>query len=105
MKDYKIKYLKAAINEITDISHYISVELDSPDAANSVVDLIFSAIYSLSDFPYAFPTISSSLKKRKFAYRKLVVKNYIVIFRVNQRQRTIYIDHVVHARRNYMEFL
>ena len=31
MKDYKIKYLKAAINEITDISHYISVELDSHD--------------------------------------------------------------------------
>ena len=105
MKDYKIQYLIAAINEITDISHYISVELDSPDAANSVVEMILSAIYTLADFPYAFPTITLSLKKGKFAYRKLVVKNYIVIFRVNQRQRMIYIDHVVHARRDYVKFL
>ena len=105
MKEYRIKWQKSTVKEISDIVCYLCDEIDDPYAAASVIDSIIAATETLADFPLAFPVFTTPYLTQKFVHRRLVVKNYVVIFRVNQRNRTVFIEHVIHARRNYMEML
>lgn len=102
MKEYKIKWQKSTVNEISEIISYF-YELDEPYAASSVIDSITAATETLVDFPFSYPVFTTTKLTQRFVHRKLVVKNYIVIFRVNQQKKTVYIEHIIHARRNYTE--
>ena len=41
-------------------------------------------------------------KKRKYPYRKLLIKNYVAIYRVDYKNKLVYISRVVYGGRNYL---
>ena len=41
-------------------------------------------------------------KKRKYPYRKLLIKNYVAIYRVDYKNKLVYISRVVYGVRNYL---
>lgn len=104
MNRYNINYIGNVKKEIFDILDYISYDLCNPTASSELSNSIFSAIDRLAEFPYIYPVLEQKHKKSS-AYRKMIVKNYLVIYFIDETTRTVFIEHVVYARRNLKAIL
>lgn len=97
---YDIRYLPLAKQDMVNIASYISHELLNPQAANDLADEFIEGIDKLAEFPY-IPPMCYPPKPLIYEYRKRVVKNYIVFYRVDEDKKEIVISRVIYQRRNY----
>ena len=97
---YDIRYLPLAKQDMVNIVSYISHELLNPQAANDLADEFIEGIDKLAEFPY-IPPMYYPPKPLIYEYRKRVVKNYIVFYRVDEDKKEIVISRVIYQRRNY----
>ncbi len=100
MKSYKIEYLPLAKNDLLEIVDYISHNLKNPKAANRLAEEIIGEIKGLSAFPYSAP-IYIPIRLLEHEYRKLLVKNYMVFYWVEERTKVITIARIFYAKRNF----
>jgi len=101
---YRLTFLPIAKQDMTDIVSYISNELSSPVAAAALADEMIEAAERLCDFPY-INIVHQTTKPLKQEYRKLLVKNYIMFYWVNEKKKLITIARVIYARRDYEKLL
>ena len=48
--------------------------------------------------PKAFPNVY--YKKLKKEYRKIIVKNYIILYTIDENNKVVYISHIYYGKRN-----
>ena len=101
---YKIEYLLAALQDMTGIVSYISRKLCNPDAAENLAGKLVGAADMLADFPYANP-LYIPIKPLRYEYRKLLVENYIMFYRVDELAKTVTIARVIYSGRDYVKLL
>jgi len=101
---YRLTFLPIAKQDMTDIVHYISNELFNPVAAAALAEEMIEAAERLCDFPY-INTVHQTIKPLKQEYRKLLVKNYIMFYWVDEKKKLITIVRVIYARRDYEKLL
>ena len=101
---YKLEYLPVAKHDLVEIIQYISQVLQNPSAADRLAVEIITAIDKLPAFPYAFP-VYIPVKSLKYEYRKLLVKNFIVFYYIDESNKLITISRVLYAKRNYKQIL
>ena len=92
--DYQVVLSRSARTDIQDIVRYISV--DNPDRALQFGRLLIHQARSLSAFPLrgrVVPEFDSE------SIRELIVKNYRIVYRLNQHNRSIEIIRFWHAGR------
>ncbi len=92
----------AAQEDLAQIKAYIAQELESPQAALSVVRRVTKSIRMLKDHAYAGAPLSS-VADTKSDYRFLVSGQYLVFYRVYGQD--VYVDRVLYGRRNYLQVL
>jgi len=97
---YQLEFLPIARQDMIDISRYISHELLNPTAAEKLADAMIDAAEMLADFPY-INAIHQSIKPLKKEYRKLIVKNYIMFYWIDEKEKKVTIARVIYARRDY----
>ena len=90
---YKIKYTPISLNDLKEIIDYIM--LDSPTAANKMLDKIEEAISKLALFPNMCPYFEDSASEKK--YRCLAIGNYNVFYVV--LGDTVQIMRILHGKR------
>lgn len=81
-----------------NIYEYISENLNEKKIANKLLRLIDKKIKLLEVFPLAYKLYK---KEENFEYRKLIVKNYIIIYKINLKQKEIFISHIYNQKFNY----
>ena len=101
---YSLHFLPAARQDMTEIVLYISQELLSPLAAKKLTDEMQKAVEGLTIFPY-INAVLQTVKPLKKEYRKLVVKNYVILYWVDSKRKEVTIARVVFARRDYISLL
>ena len=101
---YKIGFLPIAKQDMTEIVRYISQELCNPAAANKLADEMIEAADWLCGFPYA-NSVLQTIKSLKHEYRKLLVKNYIMFYWVDENTKTVTMARVLYVRRDYEKLL
>lgn len=101
---YKLEVLPVAKEDMVEIVRYISKDLKNPSATNNLSDALFVAMESVTEFPYANPAYVP-IRPLRFEYRKLMVKNYLMLYRVDEQKKTITISRVIYAKRDYDRFL
>jgi len=101
---YRLEFLPIALQDMTDIARYISHELFNPTAAEKLAVEMIDAAERLTDFPYINANHQSD-KPLKKEYRKLIVKNYIMFYWVDEKEKRVTIARVIYARRDYEELL
>lgn len=101
---YKVEYLPIAQQDIADIATYIARNLSNPTAAEKLVSEMVSAASKLVDFPYIYPTFTP-IKPLAHEFRKLIVKNYIMFYWVEEDKKVVTIARVIYARRDYERLL
>ena len=99
-KQYQVKITKNAEQELIEIYEYISGILKSEIAANNFVKQIEEKINRLYVFPYLCMEVKT--KPRNTIYRKLYVKNYLLLYKVLEENQRVDIIHIYYGRRDYL---
>ena len=102
MSKYAVEFSHRANAQIRSIFTYIVEE--NANAAVKMVDRLEEKARQLADMPY----IGTELPEKEYpflppGYRRLTVKPFILYYRVIDR--TVFITHVVHSRRNQASIL
>lgn len=101
---HKLVLRYEAKQDLASIARYYRTEHGNPRFANKLANEIEEAIEILREFPYAYPVIPTRTPFRH-EYRKLPVRDYMVVYWVNERRKTVTISRVLYARRDYKRFL
>lgn len=88
--------------DLIEIKTHIEQEFDNPGAALTAVRRIIKRIRVLRDHAYMGAHLSSIVTIES-DYRYLVSGQYLIFYRVHGKD--VYIDRILHGRRNYMKAL
>lgn len=98
----KIRYSKAALQDLQQIGDYIADTLKNPMSALDTVSKIQDIIDQLALFPYSGAQLSS-IADMETEYRFLVCGNYLAFYHLHSD--SVYIDRVLYGRRDYLKIL
>ena len=99
MDRYSVKVLPRAAQELDEIYAYICYNKLAPEVAKKQVNRIKKSILDLGLFRKAHQAILEGCFAGK-GYRQLLVDNYIVIFRIDENQRIVYVVTIQYYGRN-----
>ena len=102
MEKYEIKFSKDSRNDYFDIIRYIKYNLVEPDIANNYAKMIKGEIKKLEYTPQSFAIIPTDIIKYNNV-RKLIIKNYIVFYRVNENERIVNIERILYGASNWKD--
>ena len=97
----KLHVSPAALQDMKDISDYISVTLCNPAAAKRIVKKIIAAYSKLTDQPFMGVALSSKINVET-PFRYLISGNYLIFYQVNDH---IEIHRIIYGRRDYIKML
>jgi len=104
MDEYKVNITEPAENDLHDIVHYISSQLNAPIAALHMIQTMKESIAQLKTTAHAYPIVRDD-RLASMGYRPLVIKNYIVFYVVNEKEKLIDVDRILYARRDWQNIL
>ena len=100
MTDYKVELTLTARRDLWGIVHYIQTELCEPQIAKKLYRLLKEEINSLSYLPERNPLMDETDEIRALELRKLLVKNYSVLYRVDNEAHIVRIARVMYSGRD-----
>ncbi len=101
---YQIEYLPIAMQDMVDIARYISHELCNPAAAEKLSQEMVEVAEKLAAFPYS-NAVHVTIRPLKLEYRKLIIRNYIMFYWVDETKKRVVIARVLFARRDYEKLI
>lgn len=104
MNKYSIQLSIEAKNDLKRIISYIKNELREPVIAKKYANLIKQEIKILEYMPQKFSVIDSEVLKDN-NFRKIVIKNYIVFYRVNEESRIVNIERILYGKTDWQSIL
>ena len=104
MDKYNIELSIKAKNDLKDIVSYIKNKLLEPVIAQKYSRLIKEKIKSLEYSPERFALIDTEIVKYD-NFRMLVIKNYIVFYRVNSDKKIVNVERILHGSMNWQNIV
>lgn len=104
MANYRIDVSEPAENDLRDIVRYISAQLSAPMTALEMLNNIEEAVMSLTVMPQKCPFVTDE-RLATMGYRKLLVKNYIVFFTIDEKSKAVDVERILYARRDWHHIL
>lgn len=104
MTSYQVEIGALAQADIIEIVRYIGQTLQEPRTAGNLYRLIKEQIISLEQMPERYPYDDDD-RLRALGIRKLLVKNYKILYVVNTERRLVQIARVVYAGRDISKIL
>ena len=104
MMKYRIEIGAQAQSDITDIMRYIGQVLLDPRTAGNLYRLLKEEILSLKQMPERYPYEDDD-RLRALGIRKLLVKNYKVLYFVDTERQLVQVARVVYAGRDISRLL
>ena len=95
IKKYEITYDKAFITELKRIPIYFIKRLKNTKGSYKIIENAMERIKTLEQFPFIGKIIR---KTKNFEYRKLIIKNYIIIYKINLNQKEVNILHIYNQK-------
>ena len=102
MKKYNIEYSKESKQDLIGIKQYIKYNLQESEIAEKLISKIRKEINDLKDNPEIYTIIDDDII-RKLEIRKLIVDNYIIFYRI--KDKDIQIVRIMYGRRNWINLL
>lgn len=100
LNSYFVNITKSAEEELPEIYEYISNVLKSKIAADNLVKQIDKDMKRLSIFPYSCEEVTT--KPRNTIYRKLPIKNHVVLYKICEEKKRVDIIHIYYGKGNYL---
>ena len=87
-----------------EIYNYIVFYLKAKEQAKNLINNILDRINELSVFPRMYATIEKYDENDKI-YHKMAIKNYIILYTIDEENKKVFISHMFYSRRNYLYIL
>jgi len=104
MQKYRVDVSEPAENDLRDIVRYISSQLSAPMTALKMMDTIEEAIADLADMPHSCPPVTDE-RLASMGYRKLIIKNYIAFFTIDEKAKVVDVERILYKRRDWLHIL
>lgn len=104
MTEYRVEIGLLAQTDIADIMGYIGHTLQEPRTAGNLYRVIKQEIRSLGLMPERYP-YEDDRRLRALGIRKLLVKNYKVLYFVDTERQLVQVARVVYAGRDLSKLL
>jgi len=104
MEKYNVELTEVAENDLMEIVRHITFQLSTPGSALDLVGKFEEALKSLSISPERCPLVADQ-RLSQLGYRKLIVKNFIVFFSINEKERIVDVERILYAKRDWLSFL
>ena len=88
MEQYSVKLLSHALQDLDSIYTYVAQTLVEPETAQTLIEQLEDAIFSLETFPHRCPERRTGTYANR-GYRQLLIKNYTIVFRIDEMQRQV----------------
>lgn len=103
-KQYEVKLTNQAQSQLREVVLYIANTLRSKDTARRTLDVLEEAINSLSYLPNRYALVDEE-PWRSEGVHKMMVKNYLVYYWVDDDTAKVQVTAVVYARRDQKRVL
>lgn len=100
MAKYRVDISEPAENDLRNIVRYISAQLSAPMTAADMINTVEEAIADLAVMPQKCPPVTDE-RLAMIGYRKLLFKNYIVFFTINEKSKVVDVERILYARRDW----
>ena len=97
---YKLVETALAQADLDAILSYLALSLENPAAATAFAN----EVEKLEQLPYLYEQCRDPRLSSK-GYRKAVIKHYLLIYRVDEAQKTVYLLRFFYGRQNYETLL
>ncbi|MDY4008938.1 MAG: type II toxin-antitoxin system RelE/ParE family toxin [Candidatus Limiplasma sp.] len=101
---YKLMITQKAEDDLDAILGYIFTELKNPEAAAHLMDEIDHRYEHLENNPSIYAECMQPLLK-PMHYRKVVIGGYLMIFRVDEEAKTVFVERFFSGLEEYAEKL
>ncbi|NLA25844.1 MAG: type II toxin-antitoxin system RelE/ParE family toxin [Firmicutes bacterium] len=100
---YRIDISEPAENDLREIVRYISAQLSAPMTAMEMLEAMEQTIVSLEEMPHRASAVADE-RLASIGYRKLIVKNYIIFFSIDEKAK-VDVERILYGRRNWRAIL
>ena len=97
---YHVGMTDEARRNLENIFRYVAKSLQEPGTAASLIDELEAGLLSLNSMPQRCPERQIGIYAGN-GYRQLLVKNYTIIFRVEEMTRQVIILTIRYSRSNF----
>lgn len=100
--NYRFSFSPDALNDLRQISHYITNELNAPQSASKIISTIITHARQLSFMPERgrLYKLDSNVQ-----IRSIHVKHHNIVYKINTQHKTIEVILIAHSRRNLSTLL
>jgi plasmid stabilization system protein ParE len=104
MVKYRVDISEPAENDLRDIVGHIATQLSVPMTALTMMQAMEKAIAGLACMPKSRPPVLDD-RLRAAGYRKLIVKNYLVFFTIDEDKKIVNVERILFARRDWLSLI
>lgn len=101
---YKLVVSELAHKDLDDIVSYIAIELVNSVAATNLLDEIEKCYGHLKNNPFIYERCHDAFLEKK-AFRKVTIKNYVLVYMVDEAARTVIIHRFFYGARDYVKLI
>ena len=99
MDKFKVKVTPRAFKDLDEIFYFIAMEKMAPENAQGQTDRIWDALKKLDTQPASHQDRQTGRYAGK-GYKQLLIDNYIVIFKIDEKQKLVIVVTIQYQGRN-----
>lgn len=103
INNYKVIVTSTAAREINRIYEYIAEDLHAEKAAKDLMRNLEDNLLKLKEMPQIYTKIEK-VDDLKRNYRRIAIKNFVVLYTIDEDNKITYISHMYYGKRNYLKF-
>ena len=101
---YRLIVSKDAHLDIDGIVEYIAIILCNETAAVSFLDDVEKSYRNIAENPFMYSYCNDDILKIQ-GYRKIPIKNYIILYLVDEETQTVTVMRIFYGGRNYPDLI
>lgn len=101
---YKIVKTDSFQRDLDAVVGYIALSLENRSAARALLDAIGKVYDNLECMPLMYEACRDPYL-HELGFRKAVVHNYVIIYKVDEEQETVYVLRLFHGWQDYKNLL
>lgn len=101
---YKIVETNSFQKDLDHVISYIVLALKNGPAAAALLDAVDKCYDGLEQTPFMYAACNDPYLK-ELGYRKAGVKNYIIVYKVDEAAKTVNIMRLFHGRQDYEKLI
>lgn len=103
-EEYTLRFMPIAADDLDSIYDYISNRLSAQQAAHNLMKKMEECYMHLKTMPHMGTKCLDEYLNKK-GYRKLIVDNFITLYKVDDEKKIVTVMRVIYGRRQYEKLL